>query len=105
MGARDKSDNLDSTTVASCSFFVPNLCCLGETVMARLTTMGVKAGLSLALGISAMALLGACDNGPSAVSRQQAAGTQMATANAPDRSNGGSDRGGYDNGAPKVDHR
>ena len=61
--------------------------------------------LSLALGISAMALLSACDNGPSAVSKQQAAGTQMATANAPDRSYGGSDRGGYDSGAPKVDHR
>ncbi len=66
--------------------------------MARL-----NAALSLALGISALALLGACDNGPSAVSKQQAAGTQMATANAPERS---SDRssGGYDN-ASKVDHR
>ena len=69
--------------------------------MARLKS----AALSVALGISAMALLSACDNGPSAVSKQQAAGSQMATANAPDRSYG-SDRGGasYDN-APKVDDR
>jgi pyocin large subunit-like protein len=65
-----------------------------------------RAALSVALGISAMALLSGCDNGPSAVSKQQAAGTQMATANGPERSYGGSDRsGGYDNGAPKVDHR
>jgi pyocin large subunit-like protein len=72
--------------------------------MARLRETSVRAGLSLVLGISAMALLSACDNGPSAVSKQ-AAGTQMATANAPDRSYN-SDRGGggYDN-APKVDHR
>ncbi|MDB5465130.1 MAG: hypothetical protein JWP23_3519 [Phenylobacterium sp.] len=62
---------------------------------------GLKTALSLALGISAMALLGACDNGPSAVSKQ-AAGNQMATANAPDRSYG-SDRILGD--APKVDHR
>src|SRR3546814_13806308 len=40
--------------------------------------VGVRKALPLALGISALALLGACDNGPSAVS-QQAAGTQMAT--------------------------
>jgi pyocin large subunit-like protein len=71
--------------------------------MAGLKTIGVKAGLSLALGISAMALLSACDNGPSAVSKQ-AAGSQMATASAPERSYSASDRGGYDN-APKVDHR
>jgi hypothetical protein len=66
---------------------------------------GLRTALSVALGISAMALLGACDNGPSAVSKQ-AAGSQMASANAPERSYG-SDRGsngGYDN-APKVDHR
>ena len=54
---------------------------------------GLRTALSLALGISAMALLGACDNGPSAVSKQ-AAGTQMASANAPERSYG-SDRGGF----------
>ena len=67
---------------------------------------GMKTALSLALGISAMALLGACDNGPSAVSKQ-AAGTQTASANAPERSYGsdrGGGNGGYDN-APKVDHR
>jgi pyocin large subunit-like protein len=62
---------------------------------------GLKTALSLALGISALTLLSACDNGPSAVSKQ-AAGTQMATANAPERSYG-ADRGSGD--APKVDHR
>ncbi|WP_372781502.1 hypothetical protein [Phenylobacterium sp.] len=62
---------------------------------------GLKTALSLALGISALALLGACDNGPSAVSKQ-AAGTQMATANAPERSYG-ANRGNGD--APQVDHR
>ncbi|HEX4711637.1 hypothetical protein [Phenylobacterium sp.] len=62
---------------------------------------GLKRALSVALGISAMAVLSACDNGPSAVSKQ-AAGNQMATANAPDRSYG-ADRGFGD--APKVDHR
>ena len=71
--------------------------------MAGLKTMSVKAGLTLALGISALALLSACDNGPSAVSKQ-AAGTQVATANAPDRSYGSGRGGGYDN-TPKVDHR
>ena len=70
--------------------------------MAGLRMMGLKAGATLALGISAFALLSACDNGPSAVSKQ-AAGSQMAAANAPERSysSGG---GTYDN-APKVDHR
>jgi pyocin large subunit-like protein len=64
---------------------------------------GLKsAALSLALGISAMALLGACDNGPSAVSKQQAAGAQMASASAPERSDRG---GGSYGGAPQVDHR
>lgn len=74
--------------------------------MAGLKMMSAKAGMSLALGISLLALVSACDNGPSAVSKQQAAGTQMATANAPERSYG-ADRGsggGYDS-APKVDHR
>jgi len=66
---------------------------------------GLKTALSLALGISAMALLSACDNGPSAVSKQPA-GAQSANASAPVRSYG-ADRGGgsYDNGAPRVDHR
>ena len=59
---------------------------------------GLRKALPLALGISALALLSACDNGPSAVSKQ-AAGTQMATASAPERSDGSSAD------APKVDHR
>jgi pyocin large subunit-like protein len=71
--------------------------------MAGLKTMSVRAGLPLALGISVLALLSACDNGPSAVSKQ-AAGSQMATANAPERSYNADRGGGYDN-APKVDHR
>ena len=49
--------------------------------MARLR-MEFRTALPLALGVSAMALLSACDNGPSAV-RQQAAGVQMATTAAP----------------------
>jgi pyocin large subunit-like protein len=62
-----------------------------------------KTALTLALGISAMALLSACDNGPSAVAKK-GSGTEVASATAPDRSN--SDRrGGYDDGQPKVDHR
>ena len=60
--------------------------------------VGLRKALPLALGISALALLSACDNGPSAVSKQ-AAGTQMATASAPERS------GGSSSDAPKVDHR
>jgi pyocin large subunit-like protein len=60
---------------------------------------GSRMALTAALGISALALLSACDNGPSAV-RQQAAGTQMATASAPERTFGG---GSGDQ--PKVDHR
>jgi pyocin large subunit-like protein len=47
--------------------------------------VGLIKALPLALGISALTLLGACDNGPSAVSKQ-AAGAQMATASAPERS-------------------
>jgi pyocin large subunit-like protein len=67
----------------------------------------MRTALTVALGISAMALLSACDNGPSAVSKQ-AAGTQMASASAPERSYGsdrsfGSDRGS--DGASTVDHR
>lgn len=46
--------------------------------MAGLGIGEFKGALPLALGISVMALLSACDNGPSAV-RQQAAGVQMAT--------------------------
>ncbi|MFI4964682.1 MAG: hypothetical protein ACHP9T_04865 [Caulobacterales bacterium] len=65
--------------------------------------MRVTAGLSLALGISAMALLAGCDNGPSAVSKE-GAGAQVAAANAPDRSYGSDRSGGY-GAAPQVDHR
>ena len=61
---------------------------------------GLKSALTLALGISAIALLSACDNGPSAVS-QQAAGTQMASASAPDRSY----RSERNDGGSSVDHR
>ena len=57
---------------------------------------GFGKALPLALGISALALLGACDNGPSAVSKQ-AAGPQMASASAPDRSDSSADSA--------VDHR
>ena len=60
--------------------------------MARLMT-----ALPLALGISALALLSACDNGPSAVAQKQAAGTQMATAEAPGSS--------ASDGQSAVDHR
>ena len=75
--------------------------------MAGLDRMtGVKIGLPLALGISvsvaALALLSGCDNGPSAV-RQQSAGTQMASASAPQRTYDTGGGGGY--GAPQVDHR
>lgn len=62
---------------------------------------GMRTALNLALGISALALLAGCDNGPSAVSAQ-AAGTQMASASAPQRSYG-SDRARGD--AQGVDHR
>lgn len=69
---------------------------------------GVRMALVAALGVSALAL-SACDNGPSAVSKK-AAGPDVATAGAPERSSGyGSDRrsSGYgsDDGAPRVDHR
>jgi pyocin large subunit-like protein len=48
-----------------------------------------------------MALLSACDNGPSAV-RQQAAGTQMASTGAPQRTY---DNGGGGSAGAQVDHR
>jgi pyocin large subunit-like protein len=61
--------------------------------------------LTVALGVSALALLSACDNGPSAV-KQTAAGSQMATAQAPERSSS-SGGGGYGGSGdePRVDHR
>ncbi|MBS0363949.1 MAG: hypothetical protein JSR98_21460 [Proteobacteria bacterium] len=69
---------------------------------------GLKTALTVALGISALALLAGCDNGPSAVAKKNGGGTEVATANGP-TSSYGSDRrggyGGYDNGAPQVDHR
>ena len=75
---------------------------------------GLKTALGLALGISALALVSGCDNGPSAVAKKSSGGTEVASANAPassygsDRGYGGSrgGYGGYDNGgAPQVDHR
>ncbi len=76
-----------------CSLFVPTL------LFREMRTMvGLRTALPLALGISALALLSACDNGPSAV-RQQAAGAQMATAAAPERSSS------FTDDASGVDHR
>ena len=73
--------------------------------MARLNAVtGVRIGLPLALGISVLALLSGCDNGPSAV-RQQSAGTQMASASAPQRTFDNSGGGGSSYGGPQVDHR
>ena len=57
---------------------------------------GVRKLAPLAFALSTVALLSACDNGPSAVASKQAAGTQMASAEAPAR-------GG--DAAPAVDHR
>lgn len=65
---------------------------------------GFRKALPLALGISALALLSACDNGPSAVSKKAAA-PETASASAPERSYGSDRRSSYDDGAPKVDHR
>jgi pyocin large subunit-like protein len=61
---------------------------------------GLRNALPVAVGISVLALLSACDNGPSAV-RQQAAGVQMATAGttAPAAQAGGS------GAASAIDHR
>lgn len=57
---------------------------------------GLRTALSMALGTTAaLALLAACDNGPSAVA-PQAAGTQMASASAPEKSAAP---------AAKADHR
>ena len=78
--------------------------------MARFKTARLKTVLGLALGISAAALLAACDNGPTAVRAKSAAD---AGASANPSSSGGSDyRPSYasrsDRGsdaAPAVDHR
>ena len=71
--------------------------------MARLR-MALTAALGISASVSALALLSACDNGPSAV-RQQGAGSQMASANAPQRTydNGGGN--GSSGAGPQVDHR
>jgi pyocin large subunit-like protein len=59
---------------------------------------GLRTALVAALGASAaLVLLAGCDNGPSAVTGKQAAGTQMASADAPARTAGGE--------TPRVDHR
>ena len=61
---------------------------------------GLKTALTAALmGSAALALLTACDNGPSAVAQKQAAGTQMAQTahSAPTET--------AEAGAPRVDHR
>ena len=60
---------------------------------------GLKSALRLALGLSAVAALSACDNGPSAV-RQQSGGAQAGAASAPQNAADG--RGGE---GPRVDHR
>ena len=70
--------------------------------MAGLRRVGLKTALGLALAIPALMLVSGCDNGPSAVARK--GGSQTANASGP-ASTYGSDRGGYDNGAPQVDHR
>jgi pyocin large subunit-like protein len=61
---------------------------------------GMRMALPLtALGMTAaLALLAACDNGPSAVAGKQAAGTQMASAQAPARTDQAGD-------TAQVDHR
>lgn len=59
----------------------------------------VKIALAL-LGGAAVLALAACDNGPSAVAQQQAAGTQMAVAEAPEAA----PRSGARE-TPRVDHR
>ena len=55
--------------------------------------------LAWAAAVSTAALLAACDNGPSAVGGKQAAGAQMASAQAPASSSAQGDM------ADKVDHR
>ena len=55
--------------------------------------------VSAAAAFAAVAVLAGCDNGPSAVAKKQAAGSQMASAEAP------APHGSDDGGAPRVDHR
>jgi hypothetical protein len=72
--------------------------------MGGLKATGPRFAAALTVGISALALLGACDNGPSAVSKR-ASSPDVASANAPQRSYGSDRAGGGDDNAPKVDHR
>ena len=70
-------------------------------------TMPITRNTLLAIaGVDTLALA-ACDNGPSAVARKQAAGTQMATNTAPsvyaDSPSASDNSSGY--GSPQVDHR
>jgi pyocin large subunit-like protein len=60
---------------------------------------GVRRALPWAAAASVVALLVGCDNGPSAVAGKQAAGTQMASAQAP------ASRPGEADGGSRVDHR
>jgi hypothetical protein len=94
MGARDKSGNYGLDNSSELFFLCSKLCNLETNKMA-----GLKTALCAALGISTLALLSACDNGPSAV-RQQGAGSQTASANAPQRTDGAGS-----GGAAQVDHR
>ena len=71
--------------------------------MAGFERMRVKAGMALALGISALALLSACDNGPSAVAKKGS--TTESASTTTDRTYSSDRRGGYDNSQPQVDHR
>lgn len=71
---------------------------------------GLRTALGLVLGMAVLTLVGGCDNGPSAVAKKGSGATEVASANAPSGSDGsdrgyGGSRGGYDNGAPRVDHR
>jgi pyocin large subunit-like protein len=59
----------------------------------------VRRALFGVAAVAAVAVLAGCDNGPSAVANKQAAGSQMASAEAP------APRGSDDGGAPRVDHR
>jgi pyocin large subunit-like protein len=68
----------------------------------------LKTALGLALGISALALVSGCDNGPSAVSKKGSNANEVASASGPSSSYGSDRRGGYggyNDGAPQVDHR
>lgn len=81
-------------------------------MMARLKTarpVALPTVVPALLGIAALLLLSGCDNGPSAVSKQagnaQAGGTQMATANAPERSFDGRESSRNFGDGSQVDHR